>query len=111
MVSLSLTIFFSGGRQELPFAGSGVIRPGDVIGPSRVPLIQVSLDSVDWMLTKRSDQTDVNPSVDAVGSVEAMGPQPSPSALLLDRVYGAQYKSVLGCGIAFPRISETFAWT
>lgn len=86
--------FFFNGCRELPFAGSGVIQPGGVIGKSPAPLIQVLPDSVDWKLTERLGQTNAHPSVDAVGSVEAAEPIYQLSALL-DRLDDAQRKSSL----------------
>ena len=70
-VVASREYFVSDGRQELPFVGSGVVQPGDVLGTSPAPLVRVPFSGLDW-----PDPIVTDPSVDTVGSVETLEPNP-----------------------------------
>ena len=75
--------------------GSGVAQPGDKLGSSPAPLIRVPLDSIE-ALTEGPSTIDAIPSVDVVGSIEALEPKPPPADLLdrLDDVQRVRFREM-----------------
>ena len=83
----------------MPFIGCGILQPGDILGVSSSPLIEIPFDSA-WSLSELNsdDQIDVDSNlqglVGAVDESEVNEPK-APPPDLLERFNNDQHKAFL----------------